>query len=145
VPAETGGFGDMFATNAWPAGQPNITTVRDAQKLYVTTISGCTRDPMNRKLTTHTLVDENVFYSSSASCLSSISGGTHFSSGFRSDHPGGANFLFGDGSVHFLQDTIEFRLPTGATNTMGLPNNVQAGIYQALSTIAGNEPAAIPQ
>jgi len=45
-------------------------------------------------------------------------GGLH---GFRSDHPSGGNFLFGDGSIRFVHDSID------------LPN------YQALATRAGGE------
>ena len=41
--------------------------------------------------------------------------------GFNSFHSEGAYFVYGDGSVHFIANTIEPR------------------VYQALSTIAGNE------
>ena len=51
--------------------------------------------------------------------------------GFRSKHPGGANFLFCDGSVHFLKQTID----------MGNPNftRIDIGVYRKLSTRAGGE------
>jgi prepilin-type processing-associated H-X9-DG protein len=49
------------------------------------------------------------------------------SCGFKSRHPGGANFGMGDGSVHFLAETIDFQL------------------YNALGTREGAEPVAVPQ
>jgi prepilin-type N-terminal cleavage/methylation domain-containing protein/prepilin-type processing-associated H-X9-DG protein len=52
--------------------------------------------------------------------------------GFRSQHPGGANFLFCDGSVKFLKETID----------MGNPNYVppiSKGVYRQLSTRNGGE------
>ena len=47
-------------------------------------------------------------------------------SGFKSRHPGGALFCMGDGSVHFLSETIDYRL------------------YNELGTIAGGEVASLP-
>jgi prepilin-type processing-associated H-X9-DG protein len=50
------------------------------------------------------------------------------SDGFKSQHPGGANFLFADGSVHFLKNTVNFI----TYNAMGSRNGgevVSSGAY----------------
>ena len=54
--------------------------------------------------------------------------------GFRSQHPGGANFLFGDGSVKFLKETIDMGSPSYLPTA---PNNI--GVYRKLSTRAAGE------
>ena len=48
-------------------------------------------------------------------------GGPHWVSNFRSRHPGGVNFCFCDGSVQYLNETMDM------------------GVYRALSTIQGSE------
>jgi len=53
--------------------------------------------------------------------------------GFRSQHPGGANFLFGDGSVHFLKETIDMGSP--AYN----PPNISIGVYRKMATRSNGE------
>ena len=53
--------------------------------------------------------------------------GSHTTPNFRSDHAGGGNFLFADGSVHFITEDINMLT------------------YQQLSTMFGNEIAEIPQ
>jgi prepilin-type N-terminal cleavage/methylation domain-containing protein/prepilin-type processing-associated H-X9-DG protein len=52
--------------------------------------------------------------------------GWHDMYGFRSRHPGGGNFLYGDGSVHFIADSIDL------------------GTYRALGTIQGGEVVVQP-
>jgi prepilin-type N-terminal cleavage/methylation domain-containing protein/prepilin-type processing-associated H-X9-DG protein len=51
--------------------------------------------------------------------------------GFRSQHPGGAHFLFGDGSVRFLKDSIDMGSPSYADRN--------PGVYRKLSTKADGE------
>jgi len=62
-----------------------------------------------------------------------------------SEHPGGANFCFGDGSVKFLKNTInswplhggpQLVAGTNGTFTVAPPG---LGVYQGLSTRAGGE------
>jgi len=75
--------------------------------------------------------------------------------GASSFHPGGANFAFADGSVHFLKDSIQTwpfspatGYPTGVTNMGGvytLAPSAQMGVYQALSTRSGNEVISLDQ
>ena len=47
--------------------------------------------------------------------------------GFKSRHPGGANFCMADGSVHFINETIDYRL------------------YNELGTRAGEESVRLPR
>jgi prepilin-type processing-associated H-X9-DG protein len=52
--------------------------------------------------------------------------GPHATPNFRSDHSGGCQFLFADGSVHFLADGTDMLT------------------YQQMSTTMGNETIVIP-
>ena len=76
--------------------------------------------------------------------------------GASSFHPGGANFAFADGSVHFLKDSIQSwplsatspYIPIGVTDNAGvftLAPGTQLGVYQKLSTRSGGEVVSADQ
>ncbi len=54
--------------------------------------------------------------------------------GFRSHHPGGANFLFGDGSVRFLKESINVAGPVDPSS-----GQLTLGVYRKLATRTGGE------
>ncbi len=102
---------------------------------------GCTIEPINKNPVTQTIAP-NAESSCTGGCYDKLSmlpqpgiryttsptsGADGVTSNFRSDHPGGANFLFGDGSVHFLNEDIEMLT------------------YQKLSTIKGEEVVEVPE
>lgn len=96
-------------------------------------IHGCTVEPMNKYPVTDTFLNSPQYMADNAKfsdannrypnhyCAPSYESGTHSASNFRSDHPGGCNFLMGDSSVAFMEEGVDMN------------------VYHAKSTISGDE------
>ena len=116
-----GAAGPQFATNPWPIGAMGSAPFGSLGVLVASTWA-CTVEPLNKRPVTDSWIDITAL----GDCRASTEGGTHSTANFRSDHPGGGNFLYADGSVRFLSESI------------AMP------IYRAISTIAGGESVNTP-
>jgi prepilin-type processing-associated H-X9-DG protein len=114
--------------------------------VYLYSVLACTLEPLNKNPVSSAYVDASTIQSNPAkgrhgalgtknptSCQGNpatpnyANCGNNISPNFRSDHPGGGNFLFADGSVHFFSEDIDMLT------------------YQQLSTMFGEEIADIPE
>ncbi|MBX7167902.1 MAG: DUF1559 domain-containing protein [Pirellulales bacterium] len=106
-----------FARQHW-INVGNIKSLADAGQYYSAGILACTRDRLNKNPVTHFLHDDQ--YQQTEDCRGSLSmpnnpqnskiynpNHPHRVPNFRSDHSGGANFLFADGHVGFTADTVD--------------------------------------
>ena len=117
------------ASIGWIIGEPNSTSFYGALGPKSSTY-GSTVEPMNKYPLTDTFLNFGQYVRDIKDfrdgvvnhyCKASHEGGAHAVSNYRSDHPGGCNFLMADGSVRFFNETIDLTT------------------YRAFSTIAGDE------
>jgi prepilin-type processing-associated H-X9-DG protein len=144
------GNGRPHAWQSWFAPIPSFEQLSAVSNFYWASPMACTLEPMNKNPVTHSWVDNNpaANFSNCNKSQPSAPGttgmgqnikgvsptgdtpqtqGLHLTSNFRSDHSSGCNFLFADGSVHFLNEDIDMLL------------------YQKLSTMQGGEIAEVPE
>lgn len=117
-------FGPRYAVQPWATGEPSNSGYLPFG-LISPSLYGCTIMPLNQRPVTHTMASVTPS-SSFADCRDSLNlngsgAGPHRTSGFRSDHTGGGHFLFADGSVNFITDSIDLN------------------VYRAFSTFKGAE------
>jgi prepilin-type processing-associated H-X9-DG protein len=142
------GIEQRNAHMAWIIAEPSFDPLTSAIGIIGSCVTACTLEPMNKNPVTgawaYPRLDElaNCRRSlpaapgskSNAYCVAGPDGiatdprscGKHIANNFRSDHPGGCNFLFADGSVHFLGEDINMLT------------------YQSLSTMMADDIVEIP-
>ena len=116
-PPATDAFGGEVAANqVWLVPQPNSTVFQSQGLSPRTSIFASTADYLNKNPVTESLIDDSGF----AGTAGGTANDNDSTSNFRSNHPGGSNFAFGDGSVQYIA-------------------NPSIDVYQAISTIQGRE------
>lgn len=102
----------------WWIGSGNINIGFESFGYMTASHYGCTMDRLNKNPVTHFLFDLDA---SDEDCRSSLTNpeNPHRVPNFRSDHPGGGNFLMVDGSVHFVTDSVDMAAYRGQSTVAG--------------------------
>jgi prepilin-type processing-associated H-X9-DG protein len=116
--------------------------IASATGLYESNMYFQTLEPINKNPVSHTLMwstdcqrctpslmvapGHKLFRQGGITSITPGGASGHLTGNARSDHPGGANFLFADGSVHYLAEDTDLLM------------------YQWMSSIAGEEPVEPP-
>lgn len=141
---------DMNAVRVCPSYgawymSPNVDQIASSYDAYVASPFGQTMDPLNKKSPNNkNVVVHNVLafiagglqglvicrpsfdWDDNGSTTGPHTGnGVHRASNFRAEHRGGGNFLYADGSVHFVAETVDM------------------AAYRGMSTIKGGEAVKI--
>ena len=102
--------------------------------IYMASPFACTLEPMNKNPVTQTVINATtqlLFCRASVDWAGNgVPRAQHRTSNFRSDHRSGANFLYADGSVHFLNESIEMTTYRALSSIMGSdePNQLPPGV-----------------
>ena len=109
------------ANVAWMVAEPSNPEYVTMFGIHVSGIFGSTMERLNKSPVTSAFAsaDSSDDYAGLVDCRSSLNGGPHTTSNFRSAHVSGGFFLLADGSVQFVSEFVDL------------------GIYRALSTMSG--------
>jgi prepilin-type processing-associated H-X9-DG protein len=109
---------EYFARQYW-IGSGGNKSIYDAPAHWASAgIVAGTVDHLNKNPVTLSLYDDST---NGRQCEGTLrnAANTHRVANFRSDHPGGVNFLLGDGGVRFLTQTIDVQLLRALSTTGG--------------------------
>jgi hypothetical protein len=139
------GSWDASSTGSGPTRLECLTAQRNTSAIPKTNSPGvlwlCGQPGINGLMT--------VMSPNMASCASDISANSMNLHAPSSNHPGGVNGVFGDGSVHFISETIN-ALTNGETDSSVIGRETEQegpsrwGVWGALGSAIGGESAAIP-
>jgi len=88
--------------SGWILGEPVWTPF---QSIIATSIYASTFEQMNKPMVSDSYMEIITLFNND--CRSSDNEGRGSVSNFRSEHSGGCNFVYADGSVHFLNENID--------------------------------------